>query len=340
MTDILDTSNFKSYPSIENAREKIIKYIIDKDESDSIWVVCEKIHGCNFQIFITEDKEVLCGKRTSYLQLNDKFYNFQRVFKMYSQKCIEVFNLLKTHDPSITKVTIFGELFGGTYPAMPSESGTIRIMKEIYYSPNNEWMIFDIHNGHTFIPYLELIEIAEKVGLPYLKPLYVGPFKEAITYNEIFPSTIPALFNLKDVENNFAEGIVIRPNETKYFGHDRVILKKKHPNFQEIVKSNPKKSAQTSTYRTELIGRYVNENRLNTIESKRGKFSKKDFIKLVDLFTSDVLDDIKKDDEDYYTFLTSEEKQLFNKELKTHCGRFVSKNLQDILLIKLTSKFN
>ena len=54
-------------------------------------------------------------------------------------------------------------------------------------------------------------------------------------------STIPELLGLEKLDKNIIEGMVIRPNSNLYFPQerDRVMLKKKNAEFNEVV-SKPK----------------------------------------------------------------------------------------------------
>ena len=71
----------------------------------------------------------------------------------------------------------------------------------------------------------------------YAQALHVGSLDDAMAYSLDFNSTIPARLGLPQLEDNLAEGVVIKP--TRAFtietpkGPIRPILKRKHPQFAE-----------------------------------------------------------------------------------------------------------
>lgn len=72
------------------------------------------------------------------------------------------------------------------------------------------------------------------IGLiPSVPILARGTFEEMFNFNPRFDSTIPELLGLPRLENNIAEGIVIRTNENKFLHKTdkRVILKNKNIEF-------------------------------------------------------------------------------------------------------------
>ena len=75
----------------------------------------------------------------------------------------------------------------------------------------------------------QFIDLAEQFDLLYAKPLFSGSFKDALEYQNDFQTTIPGILGLPEIEDNIAEGVVIKPENAMFF-HDgsRLILKNKN----------------------------------------------------------------------------------------------------------------
>ena len=55
----------------------------------------------------------------------------------------------------------------------------------------------------------------------------IEPFEECLKYSNLFQTKIPEMYGLEPIENNIAEGVVIKPVKDLRFGNgQRVILKK------------------------------------------------------------------------------------------------------------------
>ena len=128
--------------------------------------------------------------------------------------------------------------------------------------------------------------ICEEVKLPYTPILAKGSLKKLLDYSLDFNSTIPAMFGLTCLENNKAEGIVIRPAEWKLSGEERPMLKRKSKSFKQFsgdfsldkIRKNPFLSSTCM----------INLNRLYGTISKIGAKSKKEDI--IKAFVEDVWD--------------------------------------------------
>src|SRR3989338_2802690 len=98
----------------------------------SLWVVTEKVHGSNMSFVVFPSGEVKCAKREEFLtpEDNDTFFGFMKVKKQLdgaAQKAFpEVIKMLSTNEElssqTVTRLTIYGELFGGTFPNLQSPS--------------------------------------------------------------------------------------------------------------------------------------------------------------------------------------------------------------------------
>jgi Rnl2 family RNA ligase len=281
-------SNFKAPPKLE-------------------WIATEKIDGSNFSVY-SNGEETKFAKRTGFLNDEDWFYNYQSISLELSQKANKIYKLIKTKENQNLKfIVIYGELCGGFYPEdinnwkgpVPSrinEKGIVIIPLEkravqegVYYSDKIKHIIFDIalidsENHITYLEYKEMMNKCKEVGLYYTPILSKGSLKQLLDYSLEFNSTIPSLFGLKCIDNNRAEGIVIRPSIWKGNGEDRPMLKRKNKSFTQFsgdfdcekVKKNPILSAIC----------LININRLYGVISKVGAKAKEE--EIINLFVEDV----------------------------------------------------
>ena len=97
---------FKTYNSIENAcQTRVIDQIKMQGFGDEVFIVQEKVHGANFSFF-TDGKEIKIGKRTAFIEKDEKFFNAHQILERYRKKVIEVFGRVKTMYPDVKTVVI------------------------------------------------------------------------------------------------------------------------------------------------------------------------------------------------------------------------------------------
>ncbi|GHT62728.1 hypothetical protein FACS189451_07780 [Bacteroidia bacterium] len=332
---------FKKYNSIENTfdrefMEKIRLEGADKQE----FVVQEKVHGSNF-CFVTDGTAVTAGKRTGFIEADEKFYDYEELFDRYRQKVMDLFAAVKLKHPDMQTLFVFGEMFGGKYPHsdVKNNSKTMVIQKGVYYSPNHEFYTFDLYittyeTGY-YIPLDEANAFFEAGGFLYAKTLFRGSFDDCLKYPNEFPSQISGWLGLPPIDDNICEGIVIRPVVPTYLRNgSMVLLKSKNARFAEkksIKKRQPKVFIEP-TYSENLnlllpvIEEYITKNRLNNVVSKIGQVSvPKDTGKLIGLFSKDVLDDFLKEHSGEYAGLEKSEQKILNKHVNTGATKLVKK---------------
>ena len=324
---------FKKYNSIENTFDKefverIIQEGIDKRE----FVVQEKVHGSNVCL-VTDGKTVAFGKRTGFVEADEKFYDYEELLERYTQKAIDLFSIIKENIPDINTVTVFGEMFGGKYPHpdVKNSPRTMLIQKGVHYCPNHELYAFDLYvateESARFLTVDEGNRYFELGAFFYAKTVFRGTLKECLRYPNDFQSQISAWLGLPQFDDNICEGVVIRPVEPSYLSNgSRVLLKNKNAHFAEkksVKKRAPKLFVEPSysellnnlLFETEL---YVTENRLNNVASKIGHVSiPKDTGKLTGLFSKDVLDDFLKEHSGKYAALEKSEQKILNRHINS-----------------------
>lgn len=320
---------FKTYNSIENAYQtRVIDQIRLQSFWEEIFIVQEKVHGANFSFF-SDGKEIKIGKRTAFIDKDEKFFNAHHILEHYKKNVMEVFKKVKTIYPDVETVVIYGELFGGGYKHKEVEpvKDAVKVQKGIEYAPHNEFYAFDIKlNGTTYLDIDITNQIFEETGFFYAKILFQGTLEEALKFPNDFDSKIPAWLGLPEIENNMCEGTIVKTLKTKYFGNgSRVILKNKNEKWTEkskmVRKERPaQKEVRFSENAQNIwdeIQKYATINRLNNVVSKIGEFEPKMVGKVIGLFSKDILEDFEKDFQKAFTTIEKEEQKRINKKLNS-----------------------
>jgi Rnl2 family RNA ligase len=330
---------FKKYSSIENSyRERYIEKVRETLNflgcPDMLFSVSEKVDGCNTSV-ITDGKGIITGKRGSVLTADDKFYGFQD-FAETSLKggAVSIMNTIK-REMDIKQIQVFGEFFGGGYDGY--KSNVPKIQKGIQYCPDHEFYAFDIlvSNGEKDI-YLgvdECNKLFEEFGFFYNKELFRGTLDECLAYNPIFISTIGERLGYPRLENNYAEGVVIKPiTDLRFANGERIIIKNKNPKFNEFEKSDKKEKPQVELSDTCInlmneIGNYVTEARLGNVMSHLGELDMpKQMGLLMKEYSADTIEEFLKDHPEYNE-MPSQEQKIVNKTLNKLAVEIIKRKL-------------
>jgi Rnl2 family RNA ligase len=127
---------------------------------------------------------------------------------------------------------------------------------------------------------------------------------------------------LPHIENNEAEGVVIKPNIAKWFkSGERVIFKHKTDAFNEKSKkpSGPKLQkppTQLSKEAEDLLEEFqslITTSRLDNVISKIGQVTISDTSTMISAYTKDVMDEFRKDYGEEFDKLKTEEQKVFTK---------------------------
>ena len=324
---------FKKYSSIENTFDKDFMEEIRVEGFDKKeFVVQEKVHGSNV-CFMTDGNVVSFGKRTGFVETNEKFYDYEELLERYKLSVIALFAMVKSQLPDVSTVTVFGEMFGGKYPHpdVKNFSKTMIIQKGVFYCPNHEFYAFDLYvttaDSGRFLSVDDANMFFEAGGFFYAQTLFKGNLDDCLRFPNDSPSKIAEWLGLPPMEDNICEGIVIRPVEPTYLRNgSRVLLKSKNERFAEkkSVKKRAPKLYVEPTYSEQLNNmlfvaeEYITENRLNNVVSKIGHVSiPKDTGKLIGLFSKDILDDFLKEHSGEYAELEKSEQKIVNKHVNT-----------------------
>jgi len=348
---------FKRYNSIDNITNKTFEHLLGSDEydKDTRWCVTEKVHGCNFSIYISSDGEVKAAKRNSFLE-NDNFYSYQKILDKYDfsqfKDYIKGLNEPGTLSPQVDYIILYGELCGGNYPETEVLSGIKRIQKEIYYSNDHEFVIYDIafhfihdlpHNyridDYRFLEH-DLVEYTcNSLGLYVLPSLFNGTLTECLEWSKANLDKQSGVWKMlemeKEVENNIREGHVIKPSGDQIFLQgDRIIFKDKNIKFREnsgakTEKKPPKELSIELVKLSEIIDTYVCQNRFNNVLSKYGEYTIKDFGNLLALMSIDIMEELSINTEEY-NILDNLQLIDLNKIIKAKVSIYFVKNKKEL----------
>lgn len=294
--------NLVKIKSIRKTDEQHTSYDIMTKNNHNFFANDILVHNSNISFLIHPELDHVKIFSRNQEVTNDNFYNCADVFTEFIEK-IEKMKSWAAHGR--VSVRIFGELFG------PG------IQKGVEYGNERQIRIFDIMVNDRLQSQESTENFLYDLGLGALFVPKIGvfpSFKEAMEVNEEFDSMILG------VENNVAEGFVIKPYKDVFVdGQGSVFyVKKKNDKFKEKQKV---KKIRTETQYTEEVNQwretflsYINANRAESVFSKEGEIaSYSDIGKYIPLIHQDALEDFRKDEDfvDEY-FTKSEKKYIFN----------------------------
>ena len=256
----------------------------------NIWVVTEKVHGSNFSFVCSPptghgaQPTVRCAKREEFLnedsdEDNASFFGFRKVKNRYQAAAEQAFTTIVkrftsngiTATPSgdVVRLTIYGELFGGTFPGLSSPPDVISAVQEgVYYHPDLDFMAFgatvtlhppadqpdakqaDKPVTSVELDFLPAMEMLKSCGFFTAEVLHLGSFNECCNFDINFPTTIPDRLGVdreavkKIAATNLAEGIVCRTNiaqtvpVTGNKPDDHCLFKRKRDDFASYCRAN------------------------------------------------------------------------------------------------------
>lgn len=288
---------FKKYNSIENSYRG--KYILKALEwypelKDCKYSIREKLDGSNLQLYFQPGKEVMVGKRSSFLNKDDKFFDVWNVLKKYEK---EMQAMQDEVDITGFPVRLFGELYGNG------------IQKRVYYGDDKYLAFFDVEVNGEMWSQFGFERLMRELNITNLVPLmgYAENLEEALNFDVNFDSKVV------DKENNPSEGVVIKPYLKDYPMGDgaRFLLKKKSETFAEKMKvKQPKAEVSSKVLNAQgEFASYFNENRLQGLFSKHGEIESMDqFGQYIKMFINDAKEDFIKD----FNLEGFEEKEIKN----------------------------
>ena len=338
----MEEKKFYKYPEIENSyQEGFVQRIKDDGFGDIPYIVMEKIHGSNSQVtYNLITKEFALGTRNNPLLEGEKFYNLEKCVEPFKEKIVKLadklYKDLSFYGQRLVSITLFGEIFGGSYPhkEVPMDKTAIKVQKAVFYSPSNQWLAFDV--GYVvagsecmyFLPGSLFITSCCNAGIPIVPILAsVETLDDALAYQNNGESLVYDRYELPKIEGNIMEGIVIRPlMHDIWFGHNRLILKSKNDKFKEKWKAKkdevPVELPEKVKQAIEEISQYINRNRVHNVISKIGEVTVKDVGKVIMLTSQDVLNDYRKD-YDTLDFIEKKDEKMVTKYMNGEIAKCV-----------------
>lgn len=188
---------------------------------------------------------------------------------------------------------------------------------------------------------VSLTDISKSVGCRRLEPIYVGSFDGAVEVANNFKSQYVCDKTVKasGVESHgqeavdylcITEGVIIEPVEPVDIFGNNLMFKSKNSKFEEKYNTGYKEKVSArekavnsltedqSDFLYEL-DQYITHPRYNSVVSKIGEVTVKDFSKVLREYVNDVLEDIREEYKDEgWTFpeLTKDMMMLFTNEVK------------------------
>lgn len=285
---------FLKYRTIENHyNKKATGKIKFTPFYNQTWLCFEKLHGCNFSVYINKN-EVKYAKRNGFIQDFDDFHNYKEAVKNINIDLIREKELIN----GVEEFILFGELVGGN------------TQKGVNYSDEVDFICFNTVSKIKDNYYVSNLYHSNPYNLKRPTLLFEGYFEECLKFNNDFTSTY----------GDFkAEGFVMTPkvqlvrNDTLYY--DLIMFKSKNSKYSErggkkIVIEELKEEHKEII---EKCSPYLNKNRLNNLYSKIG--NKERIEKVSGMLIKDALIDLEKDSVFNYNDLEKKDKKVINKEL-------------------------
>lgn len=200
------------------------------DTTAGRWVATEKLHGAHL-VVATDGTRVQFGKRKAWLEPDEPFFGWQLLRAQLEVGVREVSRLLQA------PVRVHGELIGGAYPhpAVAAVPGLTAIQTGCWYEPGLRFVAFDVideSSEPTFLSHTELTDVLGRCGLDCVPLLARNSRQQLEALPVEFLTQLPAKNGLPLINDNFAEGYVLKP-DARWPVHLRPSVKRKHPHFDD-----------------------------------------------------------------------------------------------------------
>ncbi|HEV2640430.1 MAG TPA: RNA ligase family protein [Actinocrinis sp.] len=185
------------------------------------WIALEKVHGAHFAV-VCDVTGAHPAKRRELLPQDDAMDGFFGVSRIWPTLAVAAARLAAALRAACAvgpqeKVTIYGELAGGGYPHpdVTAVPGVDPVQTGVWYAPDLRWLPFDAAfetpEGRCWVSDQTLRDAAEIAGLVCVPVLARGPSARLQELPSAFPSKVSSLFGLPALDDNLAEGYVLKP---------------------------------------------------------------------------------------------------------------------------------
>ncbi|MFG2822258.1 RNA ligase family protein [Kitasatospora sp. NPDC048365] len=229
----MSESGFAPYPKIPE-RAALSRSAVRR------WTATEKVHGAHLAL-LCEDGTVRAAKRRGLLDGDamDGFFGLARIWPVLSVAATRIGSALREEYRTAGPVVLYGELFGGRYPhpAVPPERNVPTVQTGVWYAPGLHWSVYDavvnVGGEQWWVGDAVLRRAADAAGLRCAPLLGEGPLVRMQELPAAFPTRVPDGFGLPPLEENLAEGYVLKPTEDVPVSAGRPLLKVKQAGFAE-----------------------------------------------------------------------------------------------------------
>lgn len=279
---------FRKYNSIENTYQtKEIEYWVNlyPEIIDTKFVLEEKIHGTNIQLFFGKNGEFHVGSRNRMLEKEQNHMGIRKALD--GMPHFIAFAKLFARTKGVN-LRFYGELFGGN------------IQKNVDYGIEKKIVFFNLEidgimlsqkDFYILLREYDMEEFLIKSGNRLLN------FHEAISTSPDFISRYAV--GLRSPEFRYAEGFVMKPFKRNFVNQngDCFFLKKKNERFAEVTRLPKIKTNQTEKI-TNPLDSYINKNRMYSVFSRYGRITQKNEMnKYIKIITEDAIIDYDRDNE-------------------------------------------
>ena len=233
--------------------------------------ITEKVHGSNGCFYVKGDGTVRIARRNGFMEDTERFFEIATKIKekLLSSMLDVVRELTKNPED---EVRFYGEIYGGLYNGATSQDA-MRIQISVDYSPNNEFVIFDIVHGERVLPWEDVKDLCKRYKLPIVPQIFEGMWENFDPDTvEGLTSKVPSLLHdLTKVSNPACEGVVIRHDDGSNSGWgSRCKVKQDWISERptRIRKKTIPKDDKKALHKLALS--FVNDNRLTSCLSKNG----------------------------------------------------------------------
>ena len=304
------SKGFTEYEHMENYYnlEKICN--VGKLNPEISFVCTEKIHGTNYSFLYDGSENVIPCKRSSSLGNDRSFMGHGFVYEKYVKDIKIIFEYIKEkYYKDLVQIQLYGELFGGYYNGKTTK-GHKKVQKKVNYHYDNEFMAYDLKiktaDKTFYFDYILLdkmfTDLKDIIKIKHVPVMTVAKYDEVVKLNPAFESVVYSHYGLDKMENNYAEGYVIRPtvemimpkHDEGEYEDQRMIFKLKNPSFSEVehVFPDSKSTTPNKPNYANMLKRYLTDMRYDNVKSK---LTDDEQDKLKDMLFNDVMTDFTVD---------------------------------------------
>jgi len=238
------------------------------------WLALEKLHGA--QLVVASDGDAVhVGKRKAWLASDEPFFGWQLIAD-------EIMTGVRAmaRQAAAPQIVVYGELVGGAYPHpdVAPAPGLGAVQTGIWYTPALAWIAFDMlvarddEEEGELLAHSELQILAEHAGIRTPPRLARGTRADLERVEVRFSTRVPEWFHLPPLVDNWAEGLVLKP-DARCAGSERPVIKRKLPEFDDERFGEAEAWAPGHLTEDELttwVDRLVNPVRMASARSKVG----------------------------------------------------------------------